>query len=120
MLYNAGLFDESISKIRQKFIRILDCVNIFTDDPDHGCFCFGIIKSLEVLADLFEDTFIVFWVFPEDISDYNDCFLCNIFLFGFETFPKNLYTLWSSFLKFNCATSNCADGLNKASILNVY
>ena len=103
---------EVLRKVVQELIGIFNHFNVLPDDPDNRGFGLGIVKGLEIFANISQKAFILVRILPEDVSDDNNRLLHNVWHFSFQSFPQTLHTLIGHFLQFNGAPSHCSDGLS--------
>lgn len=65
--YRVGFLVEGVHIDAKKFVRIVDLVGVFADDPDQRRFCLRLIQFLEVRAQCWDDTLIRGRISTEDV-----------------------------------------------------
>ena len=99
MLDHIGLVFEVVNKIGHQLVSIVDDFDVLSDDPDDGGLGFGVVKVVQVLADVGEESFVLVGVFPEDIPNDDDCLLDYVGDFGLEGLPQTLHAFVGHFLQ---------------------
>ncbi len=67
------LIVEAIQERLQEFIGVVYTLSVFANDPDHRSTCLWFVKSVEILAEIRNDTFVFVGVLPEDILQKERC-----------------------------------------------
>ena len=112
LLDHIGLVFKVVNKIGHQFVSIVDDFDVLSDDPDDGGLGFGVVKVVQVLADVGEESFVLVGVFPEDIPDDDDCLLDHIGDFGLEGLPQALHAFVSHFLQLDGTFAHGVDCLS--------